>query len=114
MLVYKHMKTIKIVSGFITILAILAAPMSSAFASYSYSPAVLGDPQTIACRGLAMTGMGCATSGIAVGDYQPKPIRLNFDPFQPYENPAASGTSASTSKAELKAAVDNAKAPKDL
>ncbi len=112
------MKTIKIVSGFITIFAILAAPMSSVLAAPLYSPAVLGDPQTIACRGLAMTGMGCATSGIAEGNYTPKPVTLNFDPFTSTSNSNSTGgvtsTSGTVSKAQLKDIVNNAKAPKDL
>ncbi len=112
------MKTIKIATGFITILAFIIAPMSSVLAAPLYSPAVLGDPQTIACRGLAMTGMGCATSGIATGNYTPKPVTINFDPFTAgisnSTTSVSTGSTATVSKNELKNTIANAKAPKDL
>jgi hypothetical protein len=106
-------KILHISTTLIAILTFAILPAFSALAA-SYVPqmnAVPSDPHTIACRGLDMVGIGCSTSGIAVGDYQPQPIRLSFDPL----NPAPTSASPSaTSTANLKAAISNATAPRDL
>ncbi|MEK9157734.1 MAG: hypothetical protein AAB638_00945 [Patescibacteria group bacterium] len=105
-------RAIRTILSILTILTAGIIPAYSTFASQSFAnPQVPAsatlDPQTIVCRGLGMTGMSCATTGIAVGDYQPKPIRLNFDIL-------GSSTSNTNTSSDLTATISNAKAPKSL
>jgi hypothetical protein len=109
------MNKLKIVTGIITILSLVLTPVAFAAADYlPYNPAPLGDPTNVACLGLALTGMGCSTSGVAVGDYQPKPVTLNFDPFTSASNATSSTSANSATAPDSKTAIANAKAPKDL
>lgn len=111
-------KTLRITIGITAFLTAGTLPVYSTFASQGlYEPkgqtVPLSDPLTIVCRGLGMAGMGCATSGVAVGDYQPKPVRLNFDVLG---SPSV-GTNTNTnsnSNLDLTATISNAKAPKSL
>ncbi|MEK7137998.1 MAG: hypothetical protein AAB787_00670 [Patescibacteria group bacterium] len=100
----------------VTLLLITAlVPVSSVFAYYSPQTRMIAisDPQTMVCRGLAMSGLGCGSSTApapyVMGTYQPKQVHLNFDIFS---NTSASSTSTDNSNSTT--AVSNAVAPKDL
>jgi len=92
------------------VLALLATPLASTFASQGYVPA--NNPQAIVCRGLNMVGLPCGSTKpyVATG-YQALPIRFNFDIFS---NTPVSSVSSTTDSTDQKTIVSNAVAPKDL
>ena len=99
--------------------ALIAMPLVQTSASQVFYPAsatlsTASDPQAMVCRGLGIAGISCGTQTVApqaVGTYQPKPIRLSFDPINPPEDAT---TANSTSNQNLKSIISYAMAPKDL
>lgn len=104
-------KTLKLSLVIPTVLALIAMPLASTFASQaSYSTQT---PQAIVCNALNMSGFGCDTTPYVIGAYKPKPIRLNYDIFS--NTPVSStGSSTSTNNSNLTATIANAAAPTDL
>ena len=105
------MKTIKLSLAIPMVLALIATPFYSTFASQGY--VVTQTPQAMVCQGLNMSGLGCdyqtANKPYVMGNYQPKPIYLNYDIFS---NTSSSG--APTSNSNSNKTISNAVAPKDL
>jgi hypothetical protein len=102
--------SVLLASGLVPAFSALAYhPYQYQYGYYGYQNPVVPtrDPQAIVCLGLDSVGMGCSTSGIAVGNYQPKPVRLSFDIL-------GSANLTSTSDSVVKSAVSNASAPRDL
>ena len=98
-------KTLKLSLILPIILALTVMPLYPILASQDGF--VAQDPQAVVCQALGLVGIGCdSQSGNTAspsGTYQPTPVRLNFDIFNPVSD--SSGNNST---------IKNATAPKDL
>ena len=109
-------KTLTLTAGIIIAIALVAVPLYQTSASQVFYPQYLAvnDPQSMVCQGLGMAGIACSTPTSTPSlppTWQPKPIRLSFDPLN---SPADSTTANSNSATTLKSIISYAMAPKDL